>query len=586
MAATAGSRNPSAEAIEQQIARVVASTRFQTSQRLRELLHFTVSQALRGGSDTLKESVLGVEVFGRKPGYDSESSSVVRVEFARLRKKLEEYYQTEGRDDPVRICYLKGSYVPEFRWREEAAPALGEPAAYASSLAVLPLVHQGSNPDDEYFADGLTDELITALSRVRGLKVVARTSSFAFKGRADDVREIGRTLKVDSVLEGSVRRQKDLLRIHVQLIDVNDGCQLWAQKYERRLTDVFEVQDEIAAAIVEALKLELPRVRAGRLLPRTKNAEAHELYLKGRYWWHRWTAAALSKAAVFFGEAIERDPSYAAPYSGLADCYFLQGFHGFGRPADLMGKAYVVARKALEIDETLAEAHCSLALLENAWNWDSARCEAEFRRCLELNPGYALALAKYGTSYLTTLGRFEEASEYISRALELDPLSPYIHADLACNYGYRGLMERFEVEARKVLEMDPGMLKVYWTQVYARWRQGDWAGAAEAAEKGLAVSPDDPLTLAFAAWASSGRGDRVRAEEIRRSIHRLAESRYIPPSCLALTEFPFGSADAVFDQLEKGVELRDPILRFLRVFPFDLLKSDPRYNALLRKVGL
>jgi TolB-like protein len=331
------------DAIHKQIAKIVASRGFEGSARLRKLLSYTVSQALEGHGEQLKESVLGVEVFGREPGYNSDASSIVRVEFARLRKKLEEYYGAEGANDSVRIAYPRGSYNPEFGRKDGAAP-------FEGSVAVLPLVCGGSD-DDECLADGITDELITALSRVRGLKVVARTSCFAFKGKSDDVREIGRALQVNSVLEGSLRRNHDVVRVHVQLIDVNDGCQLWGQKYERRLTDVFEVQDEIATAIVNALRIELPRVRSDRRP--TSDPQAHTLYLKGRYWWHRWNPDALRKAAGFFQQAIERDPAYAAPYSGLADSYFLQGFWGYGRPRDIMPRAQAAARKALEIDPLL-----------------------------------------------------------------------------------------------------------------------------------------------------------------------------------------------------------------------------------------
>ena len=261
--------------IQDHVARIARSPAFGNSERLRQLLEHTVAEALAGRGASLKESVLGVTVFGRKPGYDSGANSIVRVEFARLRKKLQRYYETEGASELLRIVFPKGSYAPEFvQTAGAAAPA------FASSVVVLPFTCLGGDSDDEYFADGLTDELITALTRVPGLKVVARTSSFTFKGRADDIRGIGTTLRVDTAIEGSVRRQGDLLRIHVQLVNVQDGCHIWAAKYERRLAGVFQLQEEIAAAIVAALKLELPR--HSRMSPRAADPEAHALYLKGR----------------------------------------------------------------------------------------------------------------------------------------------------------------------------------------------------------------------------------------------------------------------------------------------------------------
>jgi TolB-like protein len=302
----------SAAEIREHVGRITASSGFGKSERLGELLRYAVAQALDGQSTSLKESVLGVAVFGKNPGYDTDASSIVRVEFARLRKKLDQYYDAEGADENWRIVFPKGSYAPEFVPKPDRAGA----PAFAGSVVVLPFTCLSGSADDEYFADGLTDELITALTRVPGLKVVARTSSFTFKGRTHDIRGIGATLQVETAIEGSLRRQQDLLRVHVQLVNVQDGCHIWAAKYERRITDVFQLQEEIAAAIVSTLKMELPRQRP--TVQRTVDPEAHALYLKGRYWWHRWNPEALRKAAAFFQQAIERDPTYAGAYSGLA----------------------------------------------------------------------------------------------------------------------------------------------------------------------------------------------------------------------------------------------------------------------------
>jgi tetratricopeptide (TPR) repeat protein len=570
------------DAIQKQIGKLAASRAFEGSARLRELLDYTVAQSLAGNGDQLKESVLGVEVFGRAPGYNSDSNSIVRVEFARLRKKLEEYYGSEGANDPVRIVYPRGSYNPEFRAKDAAAPT-----SFEGGVAVLPLVSAGSE-DDECLADGITDELITALSRVRGLKVVARTSCFAFKGKSTDIREIGRALRVSSVLEGSLRRNQDVVRVHVQLIDVEDGCQLWGQKYERHLTGVFEVQDEIAGAIASALRIEFPRFRTPRQTLPTRDPAAHALYLKGRYWWHRWNPDALRRAAGYFQQVIERDASYAAPYSGLADSYFLQGFWGNGTPRDLMPRAQAAAKKAIDIDPQLAEAYCSLAMVENAWNWNTATCEAAFRRCMELNPGYALAQAKYATSYLSPLGRFEEAHGWLLRALELDPLSPNMHSDLALNFAHRGLHGEFEAEAAKVIEMNPDVpLKVRWYQMMSRGTHGDLAGAADAAEQAIHAAPEDPPTLGFAAWGFAVAGQIERAEMLRKRIEHLAQIRYVPTLAIAVAHLHCSSTDGIFGLLDRALEERDPWLRYLRVAtPMHRFRSDARYGKLLEKLGL
>jgi serine/threonine-protein kinase len=553
---------------------------FASSARLRDLLRHAVAEALAGRSDGLKESVLGVTVFGRKPGYDSDANSIVRVEFARLRKKLEQYYEAEGAGEAVRVIFPRGTYAPEFVRLDASA----EPA-FAGSLVVLPFTCLGTDPDDEYFADGLTDELITALTRVPGLKVVARTSSFKFKGCADDIRGIGATLQVDTVLEGSVRRQSDLLRVHAQLVNVRDGCHIWAGKFERRLTAVFQIQEEIASAIVAALKIELPR----HLTPQTRlvDPEVHSLYLKGRYWWHRWNPEALRKAAGFFQQAVERDPGCAGAYSGLADCLFLQGFYGYGRPKEVMPRAQAYARKAIAIDPQLGEAYCSLGMLENAWEWNTDQCGIEIGRCLDRNPNYAMALAKYATSYLQPVGRFEEGATWLKRALVLDPLSPHVNADFACNLVYRGLFDQFEQEAARVLADDPAFLRIYWFLGKSRAFRGNKEGAAEAAEHSLTYAPEDPTTLSFAAATHATCGNESRAAELRGKLEFLAQIRYIPFSCRAFSYDSPGCGDQLFNWLALGIEERDPVLRALTMVRcFSAHQSDPRYDLALEKIGI
>lgn len=566
--------------INAHLARLCDSSVFANSARLRDLLRHTVTEALGGRGDSLKESVLGVTVFGRKPGYDSDANSIVRVEFVRLRKKLEQYYEAEGANDSVRVVFPRGTYAPDFvRPDSPAAPG------FAGSVVVLPFTCLGSDPDDEYFADGLTDELITALTRVPGLKVVARTSSFTFKGRTDDIRGIGATLQVDTVLEGSVRRQNDLLRIHAQLVNVRDGCHIWAGKFERRLTAVFQIQDEIAAAIVAALKIELPRHLAPSA--RVVDPEAHSLYLKGRYWWHRWNPEALRKAASFFHQAIERDPGCAGAYSGLADCLLIQGFYGYGRPKEVMPRAQAFARKAIEIDPQLGEAYCSLAMLENAWEWNSEKCGIELRRCLDINPNYAMAVAKYATSYLQPMGRLEEGATWLKRALVLDPLSPHVNADFASNLAYQGLFDQFELEAARVLEDDPAFVRLYWFFGKSRAVRGDMAGAADAVERGLSYVPEDPTTLAFAASVQATCGNESRAAELRGKLEFLSQIRYVPFTSRGFAYDSPGGGDISFAWLDRAIEEREPLLRAMgMVGSFAFHRSDPRFKLVLDKVGI
>ena len=587
MTGTRGNAQPSTGTVSAHIDKLTQSSLFRDSPRLSKLLQHTVSRALAGRNADLKESVLGVEVFGREPGYDLQSYSVVRVEFARLRKKLERYYQTEGREDPVRVAFLRGSYVPEFSWIDKMSPGRFHPAI-SSHLAVLPFSHLGSNADDEYFAAGLTEELITALGRIGGLRVVARTSSFALHGRTCDVREIGRALKVSAVLAGSVRRQDNRLRIHAQLIDAADGTQLWAEKYERQVIDVFEIQDQITRAIVAALELELPRAARRAASSGTRSVRAHELYLKGRYWWHRSNLSMYARAADLFREAIECDPSYAAPYSGLADACFNQAMYAYCPPREIIPQAEAAARRALELDETSAEGHCSLGLIEGGLNWNTRACGAEISRCIQLNPSYALGLAKYGTSYLSPLGRFEEAHDYISQALEIDPLSPNFQADLALNYAFRGEMDRFEIEARKVLEMDPGVSKLHLYLIAALGVGGNWSAAVDAADAACAgCGADNPYILGYTAWAYAGSGQSVQARAIQDRLITKARSQYIPPGAIAVT-YLHSDSDAVFEKFEEAYAVHEPLLRYAlwQSFVFQPLYSDPRFQDLKRRTGL
>ena len=304
---------PNAAAVRQHLSRILSSRGFSSSERLCKFLQFTVEKALIGEGDQLKESVLGIEAFDRKPGYDPKVDPIVRVQAHRLRAKLADYYKNEGSDDTVRIDLPKGAYVPAFRSQgREAITQQEAPALEANrGLVVLPFVNLSQDEDNEFFSDGLTEELINALTQVRGLRVVARTSAFAFKGKQQDIRDIARTLGVEAVLEGGVRRSGSKLRVTVQLISAADGCQLWGRRYDRRIADVFAIQEDIAQSIVEALKIELTRLPSRPVKTYTRDTEAHHLYLKGRYWHHRWTVNNSARAIGFFEEALRRDPVYA-----------------------------------------------------------------------------------------------------------------------------------------------------------------------------------------------------------------------------------------------------------------------------------
>jgi tetratricopeptide (TPR) repeat protein len=294
-----------------------------------------------------------------------------------------------------------------------------------------------------------------------------------------------------------------------------------------------------------------------------------------------------ARAADLFREAIACDPSYAAPYSGLADACFNQAMHGACPPAEMIRQAEAAARKALELDDTSAEAHCSMGLIEGGLKWNTKRCEFELRRCTELNPSYALGLAKYGTSFLSPLGRFEEAQDYISRALELDPLSPNLQADLALNFAFRDQPDRFETEARKVLQKDPAVSKLHLYLINSLGSSGHWSAAVDAADTACAMLGENPYVLAYTAWAYEGSGQHVQAQAIQDRLLTKARTQYMPAVALAVTHL-HSDSNAVFEKLEEAYERHEPLLRYViwQSFAFRGLHSDSRFQGLKKRVGL
>ncbi len=351
----------SAESVRTQLRKILSSSAFARSERLARFLNFTVEQTLSGRGENLKEFVIGVEVFDKDEKYDPRMDPIVRVEARRLREKLRKYYETEGLDDPLYIDFPTGAYVPLVKTHEavRASSPVATPAENA--IAVLPFVNLSSEQENEYFSDGLTEELINALTKVEGLRVVAWSSAFQLKGKARDIRRIAEQLRVRAVLEGSVRRTADRLRISAQLVDSKDGHYLWSETYERPIKDVFTIQDEISSAIVGALRIKLTGPAGRSLITRyTENLQAYHLYLKGRFYWNKRTEEDFYKALGFFEQAIQIDPKYAPAYAGMADAYIMLGEHGSVPALSIMRKARVSASRALEIDPSLAEAHVSL----------------------------------------------------------------------------------------------------------------------------------------------------------------------------------------------------------------------------------
>jgi len=454
-------------------------------------------------------------------------------------------------------------------------------------IAVLPFANISRDAGDEYFADGMTEELISSLSKIGGFKVIARTSVMKYKGADKNVAEIGQELKVGTILEGSVRKADDKLRITVQLIDVGSQAHLWSQEYDRELKDVFSIQTDIAQQVVEALKMQLMVGEKQQIQKKgTENLEAYTWYLRGRYYWNRRTVEGLKKAIEYFEYAIEKDPNYASAYSGLADSYTLLAVYGHLPPKEAYPKAKQAAGKALEIDDTLAEAHTSLAFARHRFDWDWAGAEREFKRALSLNPGYSTAHHWYSL-YLMQMGRTEEGLTEIKRAQELDPFSLPINTDIGIHFYYARQYDRAIQQFQKTLKIDPDFARAYLDLGLAYEQKGMYGEAIEALQKGITLSKGSMILVATVARTYALSGRKSDAQRVLNELKAKSNQEYVPAFYFAPIYAGLGEQDQALEWLQKAYEERSGWLVFLKINPvFDGLHGDPRFLALLQKVGL
>lgn len=475
---------------------------------------------------------------------------------------------------------------------QKPAPAQ---AHVTPSIAVLPFLNLSSDKENEYFSDGLAEEIINALTNLKNLRVTARTSAFAFRGDQQNVRDIGDKLHVSSVLEGSVRKAGNRVRISVQLIEVAEGNNLWSERYDREMTDVFEIQDEISQAIVASLKVQLasqPGTDAARLTKSlvkryTENLDAYELYLKGRFELYKMTGEGLRTSRRLFEEAIRLDPKYALAHDGLAYAWYLEGFMGFMAPKETMPKAKAAVRRAIELDESVAEAHATLGVILALYDWDWAGAEREMIRSIEVNGSSPVCRDGYAFYYLRPVGRIEEAISETQLALSLDPLSILFRAHLAFLFYLQKKYEQSITQFRKVLEMSPEyyLAHAMMGNVYTLAGQFDealtsYANARHADADSKFIDSLEAMTLAMA-------GRRHEAVGLLDRITQKAASGYISPVSIAYVYTALGDADQAFENLNRAVGERDPNLLGLTSNPiFDTVRSDERFGAIVRKMQL
>ena len=455
------------------------------------------------------------------------------------------------------------------------------------SLAVLPLENLSADASQNYFADGMTDELITDLAQISALRVISRTSVMVYKGARKPLPQIARELNVDAVVEGTVLRSGDQVRITAQLIDASTDKHLWSQSYEGELRDSLALQNTVARAIADQIRINLtPREQAALKNAKVVNPEAYESYLKGRYFWNKRTADGLKVALAYFNQAIEEDPKYAQAYSGLADTYALLGDWQYAvmTPKEAFPKAKAAAIKALELDSALGEAHNSLAFVLDGFDWDFDAAGKEFRRAIELNPGYATAHHWYAW-HLSLLGRYDEAIAEMRKAENLDPLSLIINADLAELLVLAHSYDESIEQSRKTIEMDPNFALAHNQLAQAYLQKNMYAEAVAELQKAVQLSAGSSTCIANLARAYVLSGNRSDAEKLLSDLKKRSNPGHSNASEIAMIYASLGDTDQAMNWLEKGYEERFNPGVLLRP-GFDPLRSDSRFQNLVHRIGL
>ena len=585
--------------VRQELDRVLKSAVFARNDRLSAFLRFVVEQALEGRGGDLKESVIATEVFGRKPDYNPKRDPIVRNEASRLRARLSQYYAEEGKADPLVIDLPRGGYVPVFREVGRVLPPAHPlrtrkvlaavllvvmaaavawwwtgPPNVPVAIAALPFINLSQDSANDYFADGLTSEIIRNLSIIDGLAVRSQTSSFVFKGRPRNIHEAGRQLAADYILEGSVLRAGRQLRINAQFVRVRDDFPVWSGRYDRELTDIFVVQDEISRGIVNSLRIKLG---GGRRRYET-SVEAYDLYLRARSLEMLPLLSGINRCIAPFEQAIAKDPSFAPAYAGLAAAHAIRaGFDEFDPAARAgeMSNGWAAAQKAIQLDPLSAEAHDALGMMRaREAHWQQA--EQSFRRALELAPGDPLWRYHFAQSFLLPLGRIEEAVRELRLAEKADPLSPIARTSLQRALASAGRFDEAEADCAN-LEVTQERKQACLTE--SLLANGRAAEAIPILELRWKERLNDPGAGALGvAYAKAGRRDE--AERVAAIVPR--------PLAKAMIFAALGDKDRAFEALDQMVPLGPVrIGRDVLISPrFAMLRGDPRLNELRRKVGL
>jgi len=468
-----------------------------------------------------------------------------------------------------------------------ASPIRRSSGRTVDSLAILPLANDGADAEMEYLGDGITESIINSLAQLPQLRVIPRSTVFRYKGQAVDPEEIGKKLGVRAVLTGRILQLGDSLIVKTELVDVAQHTQIWGEQYRRPFTDIFALQEEISQEISEKLRLQLSGEERQKLVKRyTDNTEAYHLYLKGRYYVHKRTPDWIKKGIEGFLQAIDLDPNYALAYAGLAEAYgFLASSTGGQPPREAYPKAKAAATKALELDEALGEAHCTLGFFRLLYDWDFAAAEEEFKRAVELSPKFANAWDGYGF-YFKATGQREAAIRACQRAQELEPLSLFITLSLGWAYYFARQYDRAMDQGRKTLDMDPNFGFAYWHRGMACIQQKKFGDAVTALRKAISLSGPATTFISYLGYANARLGKEREARQMIAQLERVSKRQYVSSYFIAIIHLGLGDLDQTFEWLEKAYEERSGFLAFVKVEPMlDALRGDPRFKALVEKIG-
>lgn len=538
-----------------------------------------------------------VAILEKEPPSLSEFIDTYPPELERIIKKClaknpdERYNGADKLLDDVKA--LKEELTFQSKLERSSLPKQQAGAEAKNSIAILPFANISNESENEYFCDGLAEELLNALAKIEDLKVAARTSAFSFKNKHVEISEIGKTLNVKTVLEGSVRRSGNRLRISVQLVNATDGYHLWSERYDREMRDIFDVQDEITLAVVDALKVKLLGKEKAAILKRyTDNPEAYELYLQGLYHSNKWTDEGMRKSIEYFEKVLEKDPEFAPAHAKIADYYHFSSHIGLFSPQEIFPKWKAAAQRALEIDEGLADAHLAMAHIHFYYERDWPKAEREFERAVELNPNSTDAHKYYGL-FLASRERFDQAVREGEKALALDPLSIAVNIVVGFIYLYVERPDDALGLVRRMIELDANAPQGYWVGGSLLMANGNHEEAVEAFQKSMSLG-DNQMALAKLGCAYALAGKRDESLKILDQLFELRERQYTAPFNIARVYAGLGDNDNAFAWMERAIEERDADVVFLKryaeagagLYFGERFSKDSRYEDILRRAGL